>query len=303
MTLGYDYIVVETDDIILFLKKVKFYHLHIFNLKQIDQSVFSFYTPIYQRYLLKKIGLKITKSVGILHYLFIVFRLPHLFFTAAFLIGLLVFPQFVYDQQISGSNPDLNTELESYLQKQIPFLHKTLNYEEINQLYDDIKERFADKIDYLNIYQNGGIVHLEYTNAVSNQQNVPDYRDYVARKDGVISYIDVRKGNVLVRVNQFVKKGEILISHLLESTDKKTKIIATEGEVYAYTYQSYQATLEQEKYAKDDDFAYLLFQIRKNLPANVKIDKEKVVSYDIINNKLVLKVQYVFIENIAIKEK
>lgn len=303
MTLGYDYIVVETDDIILFLRKVRSYHLHIFNLKQIDQFTFSFYTPIYQRFIVRKTGLKITGSVGILHYLLIVFHLPHLFFTVAFLISLLIFPQFVYDQQISGTDPELNMQLESYLQKQIPFLHKALNYEEINQLYDQIKDHFADEIDYLNVYQNGGIIHLEYTNAVSNQQNVPDYRDYVAKKDGIISYIDVKKGNVLVSVNQFVKKGEILISHLLESTDKKTKIIATEGKIYAYTYERYQASLEKGKYTKETDFAYLLFQIRANLPANVKIDKEKVISYDIINNKLVLEVQYVFIENIAVKEK
>ena len=48
--------------------------------------------------------------------------------------------------------------------------------------------------------------------------------------------------------------------------------------------------------------AYLLFKIRSQLPKNVKIDREKVLSYDIIEKKYVLKMQYVFIENIAIRE-
>ena len=47
----------------------------------------------------------------------------------------------------------------------------------------------------------------------------------------------------------------------------------------------------------------MLFQIRSKLPAHVKIDKEKVIYYGIMNKKIVLKMQYVFIENIAVKEK
>ena len=47
---------------------------------------------------------------------------------------------------------------------------------------------------------------------------------------------------------------------------------------------------------------YLLFKIRSQLPKDVKIDREKVLSYDIIEKKYVLKMQYVFIEDIAIRE-
>ncbi|MGN1181569.1 MAG: sporulation protein YqfD, partial [Faecalibacillus sp.] len=115
--------------------------------------------------------------------------------------------------------------------------------------------------------------------------------------------VDVKKGSVVVKLNQFVKKGDLLISHTIEGTDKKTKIIPTQGKIYAYTYQRYKMTYPINQLSKEENFHYLLFQIRSKLPANVKIDKEKVISYDIIDKKLVLEMQYIFIENIAVKEK
>lgn len=303
MKLGYDYIVIETNHIVSFLKEVKDNHLTIINLKQIDQNIYSFYTPIYQRYIIKKLHLKITKSIGILHYLLSVLRLPHLFFTITFVISLIIYPYFIYDYKVEGTNPKVNKQLVTYLKTNVPYFHTSLTYEQLNKLYDDIKDKFSNQIDYLNIYQNGGILHLEYTNAVNNKKQTLDYNDYTAKKDGVICKMDVKQGNVVVRLNQYVKKGDLLISHLIEGTDNTTKIIPTSGEIYAYTYQRYKVSLEKNNLSKEENFEYLLFKIRSKLPGNVKIDKEKVISYDIIDKKLVLEMQYVFIENIAIKEK
>ena len=303
MKLGYDYVVIETNELVSFLKNVKSYHLTILHLKQIDHQTYSFYTPIYQRYILKKLHLSITESIGILHYICLILNMPHILFTLSFVISLIIYPRYIYHYQIEGTNPALNQQLQVYLQKHVPYFHEQLSYQELNQLYDHIKDTFCKKIDYLNIYQNGGVVHLKYTNAINNKKQTLDYHDYVAKSDGVICKVDVKKGNVVVKLNQFVQKGDLLISHLIEGTDKKTKIIPTQGEIYAYTYQNYQITYPTEHLFKEDQFEYMLFQIRSKLPAHVKIDKEKVIYYGIMNKKIVLKMQYVFIENIAVKEK
>lgn len=303
MKLGYDYVEIETDDIVQFLKNAQKYRLIIFNLKQIDKNMFRFYTLIYQRLIIRKLGLTIKNSVGILHYIFCLFHFKHLFFSIAFVLGIYGCSQLIYDFDIEGTNSKVNVELEYFLQQHVTVFHPLLNYQEINTLYDQIKNKFADKIDYLNVYQNGGIIHVQYTNAVINQTKELSFKDYVAKKDGMICRIDVRKGNVVVELNQFVKKGELLISHQIEDTSNNMKIIPTEGSIYAYTYQRYQADMNQGKMNETECFDYLLFKIRSQLPSNTKIDKEKVVSYDIIGNRLVLEMQYVFIENIAVKEK
>lgn len=101
-------------------------------------------------------------------------------------------------------------------------------------------------------------------------------------------------------MNQYVKKGDVLISHQIEDTKQQIKMIPTLGSVEAYTYQYIEASSSNVK--DKDIFAYLLFKIRSQLPKDVKIDREKVLSYDIIETKYVLKMQYVFIEDIAIRE-
>jgi len=150
------------------------------------------------------------------------------------------------------------------------------------------------------IYQKGSVLHVEYTPASHNQKTVLKYQDYIAKKDGVIRQLDVKQGNVLVKVNQYVKKGDVLISHQIEDTKQQIKMIPTLGSVEAYTYQYIEASSSNVK--DKDIFAYLLFKIRSQLPKDVKIDREKVLSYDIIEKKYVLKMQYVFIEDIAIRE-
>lgn len=303
MKWGYDYIEFETDDIIMFLKDARKHHLIILNLKQNNNNVYHFYTPIYQRLTVKRLGLTIKKSVGIFAYILQLFCFKHFVFTFGFALGLLFCCQLIYDVDIKGSNPLINKQLELYFKKNMTVIQPKLSYQEINDLYDDIKDDFVSQIDYLNIYQNGGIIHVKYTGAVVNQTKKVGFENYVAKKDGVICLIDVTKGNVVVELNQFVQKGELLISNSLEDTSQKTKIIATEGKVYAYTFQRYQSSMNAADLSQDECFDYLLFAIRSKLPANAKIDKEKIVSYDIIDNKLVLEMQYVFIENIAVKEK
>ena len=275
MNLGYDYIVIETNDIVSFLKETKKHQLTLFHLHQLDALRYSFYVPIYQRYITSSMHLPIQKSIGLLHYLFLIFKFPQIIFTLAFISTLFILPHYIYDYKITGSLSIVNNQLQKDLNKQIQMMHPKLTYPQINKLYDHLKRKYQSEIDYLNVYQKGSVLHVEYTPASHNQKTVLKYQDYV-------------------------KKGDVLISHQIEDTKQQIKMIPTLGSVEAYTYQYIEASSSNVK--DKDIFAYLLFKIRGQLPKDVKIDREKVLSYDIIEKKYVLKMQYVFIENIAIRE-
>lgn len=300
MNLGYDYILLETDDFLAFLKTIKKDQLTLFQLKQIDATHYSFYVPIYQRHLTYKYHLPILKSIGLFHYLLRIFHFPQLLFTLSFIFTLCFIPQFLYHIEVKGTLPSLNKQLYQELNQKIPFLHPKLSYKQINQLYDTFKQKHQKQLDYLNIYQKGSSLHVDYTPAYHNQKTILKYQDYLAKKEGVIYKIDVQQGNVLVKVNQYVKKGEVLISHQIEDTNQKIKIIPTLGRIEAYTYQIKEASISKKQ---KESFAYLLFKIRSQLPKDVKIDKEKVLFYSIKDEKYVLRMQYVFIENIAVREE
>ena len=141
-----------------------------------------------------------------------------------FCLYTLFLPQYLYHIEVKGTLPTLNQQLNQELSHEISFLHPKLSYKQINQLYNTFKQKHKNQLDYLNIYQKGSILHVEYTPASHNQETVLKYQDYIAKKDGVISKIDVQQGNVLVKINQYVKKGDILISHQIEDTSKKSKL-------------------------------------------------------------------------------
>lgn len=305
MKLGYDLYEVVSDDIISLLNAFKKDHLIVFQLTKIDDNTYRFYLPIYQRFLARKYNMQIIKSIGILYYLVVLFcKKINIIGVISFALTLLICSRFIFKVEITGNSPS-NTKLVEEVLKENNInagdLKKT--YQELNEIYDDLKASFKGKIDYLNIYQEGGVLFVKYTNSVGAKEVENNFQNIYASKDGVIQSIDVSSGNIVVQVNQFVKKGDLLVSNTITSTNGENKIIATKGKIMAYTYVTYQGEIDAKKMDEGEAFSYLLYTIRAKFGSIDKIDREKVLSYDIIDNKRVLKMQYVLIEDIAIKEE
>lgn len=305
MKFGYDLYEVASDDIISLLNAFKKDHLIVFQLTKIDDNTYRFYLPIYQRFLARKYNMQIIKSIGILYYLVVLFcKKINIIGVISFALTLLICSRFIFKVEITGNSPS-NTKLVEEVLKENNINAGDLkkSYQELNEIYDDLKASFKGKIDYLNIYQEGGVLFVKYTNSVGAKEVENNFQNIYASKDGVIQSIDVSSGNIVVQVNQFVKKGDLLVSNTITSTDGENKIIATKGKIMAYTYVTYQGEIDAKKMDEGEAFSYLLYTIRAKLGSIDKIDREKVLSYDIIDNKRVLKMQYVLIEDIAIKEE
>lgn len=305
MKFGYDLYEVASDDIVSLLNSFKKDHLIVFQLTKIDDNTYRFYLPIYQRFLARKYNMQIIKSIGILYYLVVLFcKKINIIGVISFVLTLLICSCFIFKVEITGNSPS-NTKLVEEVLKENNINAGDLkkSYQELNEIYDDLKASFKGKIDYLNIYQEGGVLFVKYTNSVGAKEVENNFQNIYASKDGVIQSIDVSSGNIVVQVNQFVKKGDLLVSNTITSTDGENKIIATKGKVMAYTYVTYQGEIDAKKMDEGEAFSYLLYTIRAKLGSIDKIDREKVLSYDIIDNKRVLKMQYVLIEDIAIKEE
>lgn len=305
MKLGYDLYEVVSDDIISLLNSFKKDHLIVFQLTKIDDNTYRFYLPIYQRFLARKYNMQIIKSIGILYYLVVLFcKKINIIGVISFALTLLICSRFIFKVEITGNSPS-NTKLVEEVLKENNINAGDLkkSYQELNEIYDDLKASFKGKIDYLNIYQEGGVLFVKYTNSVGAKEVENNFQNIYASKDGVIQSIDVSSGNIVVQVNQFVKRGDLLVSNTITSTNGENKIIATKGKIMAYTYVTYQGEIDAKKMDEGEAFSYLLYTIRAKLGSIDKIDREKVLSYDIIDNKRVLKMQYVLIEDIAIKEE
>lgn len=303
MTLGYDIYELKTPDIVFFLNQCKKDQVDLYQIKKISDDRYRFYIPIYQRNKVKNYHLEYIKSIGVLYYLLLlVNNKVSLIGCLAFFIAIYLSNQYILDVRILGNNKKTNQEvLEVLSEFDIDIGDKKRNYQQLNEIYDSLKDHFKQDIDYLNIYQSGSVLVIEYTNSVGAKEKTLSYQNLYASKDGIIERIDVSQGNILVKVNDFVKKGDLLVENMILSTSDEVKIIPVEGHVYAYTYQTYTAKMKNSKVDKGDAFYQLLLQIRNKIDKIDKIDSEKVLDYGIIDKQIVLKMQYIFVEDIAVK--
>jgi len=75
-------------------------------------------------------------------------------------------------------------------------------------------------------------------------------QNIVARKDGIIYFIEASKGEVVSKKNAYVKKGDILITGLIKNQDEEMARVKALGKVIAETW--YQTTVEMPLYYKEE---------------------------------------------------
>lgn len=304
MKMGYDYYCIDESLIYHLLIFARDHKLQLSHFQKHDHQ-FYFYLPVYQRYYFKKwtYPYHYIKTEGLLKYIFLLSR-QHLNFIGVlfFFISLFMSSYLIFDIQIDGTLPQVNQSIKETLEKEnITFLKPLQSYEHLNDLLLQLKDLYKDQIEYMNIYQTGSVFHVEYTKRKQDHIKKEDYRNLYASQDGMIQSLDVKSGNIMVKKNDYVKKGDLLVENTIISTQNKTKIIPVEGHVYAYTFHQYEASVKDLKQDQGDVFYQLLLKIRSQIPAGAHIDKENVLQMTRNRSKITLKMHYTLIEDIAVK--
>lgn len=303
MKIGYDLYSIEKDSIFDFLKYVKHKKIRLLHLK-LDDDMYHFYIPTYQRFLIRKeYHLNYHHTIGLIKYFLFLFRhYLNLIGVICFLFSIILSSKFIFDIQIIGTMPIVNEQLLIDLKKENVNKYTTLkDYETLNDILTNLKVLYKDHVEYMNIYQTGSVFHVEYTKRKQDQLKKDDYRNIYAKKDGMIVSLDVDSGVIKVKKNDYVKKGDLLVENTIVSTQNETSIIPVEGKVYAYTFNQYQSSITNHGQDQGDVFYHLLLLIRGKLPADAIIDKENVLQMTKNHSKISLKMHYTLIEDIGVK--
>ncbi len=205
--------------------------------------------------------------------------------------------------KIIGIVPDTNTRLYQTLYEEGITSYTFLkNYEELNDVLSLLKNTFSNDIEYINLYQTGSVLYVEYTKRQQDTVIEDDYRNIYASKDGLIAYFDIDSGFIEVDINDYVLKGDLLVNNEIISTTNETKIIPVKGHVYAYTYNDYEESIDNHNQDYADAFYELLLKIRSKIPTDAIIDKENVLQINKTSSTITLKMHYTLLEDIGTKE-
>lgn len=304
MKIGYDYQSVYSSDILELFKFAKNHKIKILHLRKKDE-LYYFYIPIYQRYKFKQFEYSYDYygTIGLMKYILFLFKqYINIVGVICFFVSVMTCSYFIFDVQVKGTLPELNKKIVKTLkQEQVDNYQMLKNYEKLNEILSHLKTVYKDDVEYLNVYQKGSVFHVEYTKRYQEQRVKESYQNLYAKQDGMIAYFDVDSGLIKVKVNDYVKKGDLLVENTLISTQNETQIIPVKGHVYAYTFHQYTASIANKNQDQAEAFYQLLLMIREKLPASVLIDKENVLQMSKTRSKITLKMHYTLIEDIAVE--
>lgn len=107
------------------------------------------------------------------------------------------------------------------------------SYNEIEKIEDKILEDNKDKIEWIEITEKGTsyIVRIE-ERKIKEEENSNLSYDIVSSKNAIIYSIEASSGEKVKKVNDYVTKGDIIISGSITKPDGNKIISTAEGEVY-----------------------------------------------------------------------
>lgn len=117
------------------------------------------------------------------------------------------------------------------------------NYKYITKVKTKILEKYKDKIEWLEIENSGTkcIVRVEMRK-INNIKSTDIKRNVVAKKDAIIMSITSTKGEILKYKNDYVKKGDVIISGNIYFNENIKDTVEANGKVYGEVW--YKAVVE-----------------------------------------------------------
>ena len=239
-----------------------------------------------------------------------------LYYIILIIVGLLLYSyltNIIVDVNILSNNKelvkDLSKELDNY---DIKRLSLKKDFIKINNIKEEILDKYKEKLEWLEIENIGMtyVIKLE-ERKTSQKQESEGQCNIVALSDGMITRIISDQGVVLVKNNQMVKEGDILITGQINLNEETKANICAKGLVYAEKWYSVSIdipnTIKKKKYTNrvrynllysPDNRDYKIFKSRFS-----NYDSEKIEILSLLNKKIYYVKEYEYInEDIKLDE-
>ena len=201
-------------------------------------------------------------------------------------IGFILFlglTNIIFDVEVIHNNKELKESILSSLKEKGISKHRfCVSFKKKEKIKNKILDKYKDKIEWLEIKRYGTkyiILLEERKNKTNIEDNTPC--DIVAKKNGIVTRISASNGEVIVKKDQYVKKGDVLISGSIYKNDNIVATTKAKGNVYAETWYTVSVELPYHYYEKSKTNKSKKSISIKFLNKNIRFNKYK--SFDINN--------------------
>lgn len=248
---------------------------------------------------------KIVSKIGVINFFELLINKPitliSLFLSIFLFINL---ASRVYKIELNGDYPYIESYVKEELKNEgINIYGYNIKEENINVIENKLKEKFNDELESLEIYKRGAKIVVNYKKRRKINDLTYNKGSLYATKDGVIKSFDISKGNKQVKINDFVRKGDLLVSDMITNNNEENINIGTRGSVFALTYYFVEVSLSNPLNEEIENYVSLLDMARKEVYRNINSDAEYIEKESILIQDLksgYMKVYYVLYEDITI---
>ncbi|MBR2387191.1 MAG: sporulation protein YqfD [Clostridia bacterium] len=110
---------------------------------------------------------------------------------------------------------------------------------------------YSDDVSWISINLSGTVAHVEIRESTKlpEEEKSPSVANLVAAKDGKIAGFEEVRGDITVKIGDFVREGDLLVSGIRDSKTLGFTYTAAEGKVFAEVVDEYEVDipLEYEK--------------------------------------------------------
>ena len=298
------YLNIKGKNINRFIKKLNNNKIEILSLKykSKDEADIIIYKKDYSKLLkiksiyeiteLEIFGLiKIKKNLKLSKHIIIITFISFLIF--------LMFTNVVFKVEVIHSNKDIRDLLLKELDREgIKKYTFKKTYKEIENIKEKILNKYPNDIEWLEIEENG----TKYTVRVEDREIIKkeednNPRNIVAAKDGVLKKVIAESGDIVKDMNDYVKKGDLIINGDLIFNEKVKGRVKAKGKVYAevwyVTKTEYPFIKKEEKETGKVKEVYAIkflnhtLELALNKFKNKNIKETEIIKHDLIPIKLV----------------
>ena len=295
-------------DITNFLNQLKELNIKAYKVKKEFEYTYTFYAPLSSKKILLKQynNIEIVKSVGLLASLYNLLKYKTTII--ALIISCLFYynlTTYIWSINIYSNAPSLNNFINEQLNSNNIYIGaKSLTIDELSSISKKILYNNYDTIEYLSIEKSGCEINVSFKKRRKENEKTHLKTSLYATRDGLIKSFDILSGEKVVSINDYVKKGDLLVKDVVTSDYNKDVYIGTYGSVYAYTW--YYCEIKQQILTNESEAEILAnsllvvkSNICKNFTLNEYIYSENVLQLKKESNMMYIKVHFTCVENIA----
>ena len=187
----------------------------------------------------------LTKLYGLEKYKYL-FKKNMLFIISVGIGFLLLFclSNIIFEVEIVYQKKEIRSLISKELKRyNLEKYNLVLSFDKQEEIVKNILDNNKDKLEWMEIERVGVKYIIRVEERVIN--NIPiegEPRHIVAKKDGIIMHVDASRGEIVKRINDYVKKGDIIISGNINKEEEVKNQVPATGKVYAEVW--YEVTVD-----------------------------------------------------------